>query len=113
MNFVNKILRGDKVIWIAGGDDCTTDFKELKHMANKKVKALICIGEAQANLVKSFQKVIKDIYKASSLVDAVKMASLLAKEDDVVLFSPSCKSATAQYNERGELFTKTVKQLEK
>ena len=101
------------VIWIAGGDECSSDFKELERMANKKVKALICIGKVQANLVKSFQKEIKDIYKANSIVDAVRMASLLAKEDDIVLFSPACKSASRQYDERGELFTKTVKQLEK
>lgn len=101
------------VIWIAGGDDCTTDFKELKRMANKKVKALICTGEAKANIMKSFQKEIKDIFKAESLEDAVKMASRLAKENDIVLFSPACKSAEANYIERGELFVETVKRMEK
>ena len=101
------------VIWIAGGDDCTTDFKELKHMANKKVKALICIDAAKGHLEKSFQREIKDIYEANNLEDAIRMASLLAKSDDIVLFSPACKSASSKYNERGELFTKTVKQLEK
>ena len=103
------------VIWIAGGNDSETDFKDLRRVAKKKVKALICLGDDRtSSLKKAFQKDIKDIYSASSLEDAVKMASLLAQEDDIVLFSPACKSSddNETYIERGNLFTETVKQLE-
>ncbi|MBQ8959061.1 MAG: hypothetical protein IJ057_11295 [Bacteroidales bacterium] len=101
------------VIWIAGGDDLNIDFKELRRITRNKVKALVCIGKAQANMVKSFQKEIDDIFKAESLEKAVMMASLLAKDDDIVLFSPACKSASANYEERGEQFIETVKKLRK
>ena len=101
------------VIWIAGGDDRSIDFKELRRITKNKVKALICIGNAQANLVKTFQKDFGDVFKAESLEKAVMMASLLAKDDDIVLFSPACKSTTANYEKRGEQFIETVKQLRK
>lgn len=102
------------VIWIAGGDTSKTDFKDLKRVAKKKVKALVCIGDDNTNLKKAFQKEIKEIFSASSLEDAVKTASLLAEADDVVLFSPACKSSDCDetYIKRGILFTETVKQLE-
>ena len=103
------------VIWIAGGDASKPDFKDLKRVAKKKVKSLICIGEDYTNLKKAFQRDVKDIYAAPSLEDAVKMASLLAQDDDIVLFSPACKSDdnAETYIERGNKFTETVMQLKK
>lgn len=102
------------VIWIAGGEVGHTDFKDLKRVAKKKVKALVCFDDDNAELKKAFQKDIKEIYYASNLEDAVKTASLLAQSDDIVLFSPACKSSNCNetYAERGNLFTETVKQLE-
>ena len=102
------------VIWIAGGYDRDTDFKDLKQVARKKVKALICIGKYNANLKQSFQKDIKDIYEVRSMEEAVDTASFLAGEDDIVLFSPACKSDKEEetYIERGNQFTENVKRLE-
>jgi UDP-N-acetylmuramoylalanine--D-glutamate ligase len=102
------------VIWIAGGNDRDIDFKDLKHVAKKKVKALICIGKYNANLKKTFQKDIKDIYEVKNIVDAIDTASFLATENDIVLFSPACRSDKEDetYEERGNLFTETVKKLE-
>jgi UDP-N-acetylmuramoylalanine-D-glutamate ligase len=42
------------------------------------------------------------------------MASLLAQENDIVLFSPACKSDNKKetYIERGNLYTENVKRLE-
>lgn len=103
------------VIWIAGGDDSQIDFKDLKRAVKKKVKVLICLGNDSTELTKAFQKDVKDIYSASCVEDAVKTASLLAQDDDIVLFSPACRSSNSQetYNDRGNLFAKTVKQLKK
>lgn len=102
------------VIWIAGGDDRHIDFRDLKPMARKNVKTLICIGK-NSNLKRTFAKDVKEIYEADSLKDAITMASLLAKEDDIVLFSPACKSNVKgeNFDDRGNLFIDTVKQLEK
>ncbi len=100
------------VIWIAGGDDCEADIKDLRRMARNKVKAMVCIGNNKTKMKKAFQREVKDIFEADSLEAAVKMASLVAKDDDIVLFSPAAKTSGETYAERGELFTQTVKQLE-
>lgn len=102
------------VIWIAGGDSKHTDFSDLKPLARKNVRTLICIGKDNTNLMKTFQKDIKEIHEADNLNDAITMASLLAKKDDIVLFSPACKSDNKKetYIERGNLYTENVKRLE-
>ena len=102
------------VIWIAGGNNNGSDFKELKGIAKKKVKAMICVGSNNSKLKKALQKDIKEIYEADDLIAAVKAAAILAKEDDIVLFSPACKSENSDetFVDRGIIFTETVKQLE-
>ena len=102
------------VIWIAGGNDRNTDFSDLRHVAKKKVKALICVGKYNANLKMSFQKDVKDIYEVSNIEEAVETASFLAQQDDIVLFSPACTSDIEgeTYIERGQHYTETIKQLE-
>ena len=102
------------VIWIAGGDSKHTDFSDLKPMAKKNVRTLICIGKDNSNLKMAFQKDVKEILEADTLKDAVMMASLLAKQDDIVLFSPACKSDNKKetYIERGNRYTENVKRLE-
>ena len=102
------------VIWIAGGNDRDSDFKDLKSIAKKKVKVLICIGKHNANLKKTFQKDIKDFYEVEDLKEAIKTAASLAKENDIVLFSPACLSDKEDetFMERGNLFTKTINHLQ-
>ena len=100
------------VIWIAGGDEINADIKDLRRMARNKVKSMVCIGSSNAKMKKAFQREVKDIFEADSLEEAVRMASLLAKDDDIVLFSPAAKTEGTTFAERGELFTETVKQLE-
>ena len=100
------------VIWIAGGNDADADFNDLKPLVRKNVKVLICVGKCK-NLKRTLSKDIKDIYEVNDLETAVITAALLAKGDDIVLFSPACKSANGEtYIERGNLFSKIVKKLE-
>ena len=97
------------VVWIAGGDDSMADFKDLKKVVKQKVRAMVCIGEDNAKLKKAFQKDITELFEVESIDEAVNLASLLAQNDDIVLFSPACKSATGEsYTERGNAFTETV-----
>lgn len=101
------------VVWIAGGDDSQSDFKDLKKAVKDKVRAMVCVGEDNAKLKKAFHKDITDIFEVESVDEAVNLASLLAQDDDIVLFSPACKSATGEsYTERGTLFTETVRRME-
>ena len=54
-----------------------------------------------------------EIYEVESIDEAVGLASLLAKDDDIVLFSPACRSAMGEsYAERGDQFTESVRRLE-
>ena len=101
------------VVWIAGGDDSQADFKDLKKAVREKVRAMVCVGEGNAKLKKAFHKDITEIFEVESVDEAVNLASLLAQDDDIVLFSPACKSATGEsYTERGTLFTETVRRME-
>jgi UDP-N-acetylmuramoylalanine--D-glutamate ligase len=101
------------VVWIAGGDESAADFKDLKKVVKQKVKAMVCVGEDNAKLKKAFHKDITDLFEVESIDEAVNLASLLAQDNDIVLFSPACKSAIGEtYTERGNQFTETVRRLE-
>lgn len=101
------------VVWIAGGDDSMSDFKDLKKEVRKKVRALICVGDDNGKMKKAFRKDIAELFEVESIDEAVNLASLLAQDDDIVLFSPACKSAMGEtYAERGDLFTESVRRLE-
>ena len=101
------------VVWITGGDDSMADFKDLKKVVKQKVRAMVCIGESNAKLKKAFHKDITDLFEVESMDEAVSLASLLAQNNDIVLFSPACKSAVGEtYTERGNLFTEIVRRLE-
>ena len=102
------------VVWIAGGNGQGTDFSELKPMARKSVRALVCIGKDNDNLIRAFGDDITEIVVAQSIGDAVRQAARLAEEDDIVLFSPACHSDRSRenYEIRGNRFIASVKQLE-
>ena len=101
------------VVWIAGGDDSLADFKDLKKVVKQKVRAMVCVGEGNVKLKKAFHKDITELFEVESMDEAVNLASLLAQNNDIVLFSPACKSATGEtYTERGNQFTETVRRLE-
>lgn len=101
------------VVWITGGDDSMADFKDLKKVVKQKVRAMVCIGEGNAKLKKAFHKDITDLFEVVSIDEAVNLASLLAQDNDIVLFSPACKSAIGEtYTERGNQFTETVRRME-
>ena len=45
------------------------------------------------------------------MVEAVKEASIIAEENDLVLFSPACKDQGMGYEARGNVFINEVKKL--
>ena len=102
------------VIWIAGGNDKNANFGELKNVARKNVRALICIGKNSKRLASTFSCTVTDIYQADNLEEAVKMASMMARKNDVVLFSPACPSDSLKedFEMRGDRFITSVKQLQ-
>lgn len=98
------------VVWIVGGS-YHNNYSELIDTARKKVKTIISVGNEQENIEMTFRGVVKEIYGAHSIEEAVRMASILAEEDDLVLFSPACKDQHAGYCDRGDLFVEEVKKL--
>ena len=98
------------VVWIVGGS-CHNNYSELIDTARKKVRTLISIGNEQESIEMTFRGVVKEIYSANSIEEAVSMASILASENDLVLFSPACKDNEMDYNERGDRFVEEVKKL--
>jgi UDP-N-acetylmuramoylalanine--D-glutamate ligase len=64
------------------------------------------IGEAKEKIAKAWN----EAYLCNGLEDAVEKAFELAKEGDIILFSPACASFDMfkDYKERGEVFKRLV-----
>jgi len=104
------------IILIAGGYDKGSDFNELIKSFNKKVKALILLGETankiyNAATENSFSKA--NIYFATDMKDAVIKAYEVSTKGDTVLLSPACASwdMFLNYEERGRIFKQAVADL--
>ncbi len=100
------------VVWIAGGTDKGNDYTPLKEFAQKKVKALVCMGLDNEKLVREFSDIVPKVVSCSSLDDAMRAAQSLATDGDTVLLSPACASFDLfkNYEQRGELFKEWVLQ---
>jgi UDP-N-acetylmuramoylalanine--D-glutamate ligase len=101
------------VVWIVGGVDKGNDYSELDEMVTDKVKAMICLGENNQKIIKSFQGKVDTIVQASSMSEAVNQSFSLADKGGVVLLSPACASFDlfANYEDRGFQFKKAVRAL--
>ncbi|CAG37628.1 UDP-N-acetylmuramoyl-L-alanine--D-glutamate ligase [Desulfotalea psychrophila] len=102
-----------RVILIAGGRDKGDNYRLLREAVAGHVRTLICIGEATPLLVAALEDVVQ-VYRATSLAEAVSLAASFAEEGDSVLLSPACASFDmfANYQDRGEQFRRQVLQLQ-
>ncbi len=101
------------VVWIVGRVDKGNDYFELHEMVTNKVKAIICLGQNNQKIIKSFQGKVDTIVQASSMSEAVNQSFSLANKGEVVLLSPACASFDlfANYEDRGFQFKKAVRAL--
>lgn len=101
------------VIWIAGGQDKGNDYSTLMHMVEQKVKAIVCLGTDNQQIIKSFGKIIPNIVETRSAPEAVSAAYLLGAPGDVVLLSPACASFDLfeNFEDRGKQFKNAVLDL--
>lgn len=101
------------VIWIAGGTDKGNDYSDLKEMVRTKVKAIVCMGLDNTNIIKAFSDLEKPVCETQSAKDAVYAAYYIAEPGDMVLLSPACASFDLfeNYEDRGKQFKHFVKQL--
>ncbi|NQD71067.1 UDP-N-acetylmuramoyl-L-alanine--D-glutamate ligase [Sphingobacterium shayense] len=101
------------IVLIMGGVDKGNDYGMLRDLVKSKVKAIICIGKDSTRIHESFEEDTEVIVNASSMQDAVEIASYLAKKGDTVLLSPACASFDwfKNYEERGDKFKEAVMSL--
>ena len=105
----------EPVVWIGGGLDRGTDFKELIPVLQKRAKALIAYGQTKDILTKRGADAgLKEVHGVDCLEEAVKQAFELAEPGDVVLLSPACASwdQYTSFEERGSIFKETVHSLQ-
>lgn len=98
------------VVWIVGGNG-HNNYSELIEAAKQKVKAIVSLGTEKENIEMTFRGVVNEIYEASDIVEAVRVASIIAEENDMVLFSPACKDQESDYEVRGNVFIDEVRKL--
>jgi UDP-N-acetylmuramoylalanine--D-glutamate ligase len=101
------------VVWIVGGVDKGNDYSELAEMVDEKVKAIICLGENNQNIIDAFKDKVVTIVQASTMSEAVNQSYSLANKGETVLLSPACASFDlfANYEDRGVQFKKYVRTL--
>ncbi len=101
------------VVWIAGGNDKKTDYEELLPKAIDRVKAIVCIGDSK-RLHQAFGNTNIEIFDADDMQEAVKMASIIVHDNEIVLLSPACKPNRrfTDFADRGNQFKNYVYSLQ-
>ncbi|MDN5344234.1 MAG: UDP-N-acetylmuramoylalanine--D-glutamate ligase [Clostridia bacterium] len=102
------------LVLIAGGRNKGSDFTLLAQKMVGRVKYLVLVGEAAADLEQAARGAgLQAIYRATNFAEAVREAARAAVPGDIVMLSPACASwdMFKNYEERGELFKGLVRQL--
>jgi len=102
-----------EVVWIAGGNDVSVNYKELLISISQKVSTLICIGNDNRKLVETFIDYIPTVCERKNMESAVRTAFYSTQKGATVLLSPSCAcdELYADYQTRGTAFKRAVAQL--
>lgn len=107
----------EPIVLIAGGYDKHLDYTPIAKPIIENVDALILLGATAQKIEEAVKEELKNIkgkelpiYQVQTLEKAVEKAKKLAKEGEVVLFSPASASFDMYKNfmERGEHFKRTV-----
>ncbi len=103
------------VVWIVGGKDKGNDYGVLDELVREKVKAIVCLGVDNAKIHAHFGPIVGEerMVDTKSAAEAVRQASKLAADGDVVLLSPCCASFDlfTSYEDRGRKFKEAVRNL--
>ena len=100
------------IVWIAGGRGDNNDYSALDDLVKENVQCIITIGEEADAIFNHFCATVR-CKRADTLENAVFKAHEIADENNIVLFSPACKSFDMfmNYEHRGEVFKQAVKEL--
>lgn len=102
-------------VLILGGSEKGEEYHQLfAKIKNSKIKHVVLTGDSRFNMLTQAESIgFKNLSLTPNFFDAVKIASLFAKEGENVLLSPACASFDnfKSYVERGEAFVKAVENL--
>jgi UDP-N-acetylmuramoylalanine--D-glutamate ligase len=100
------------IVLLLGGRDKGNDYSVLRELVQKRVKAIVAIGESAHKVEESFRTVVP-VSRATSMDEAVTMAFRLASRGEIVLLSPACASFDwfTNYEHRGRVFKELVRNL--
>ena len=116
--FLDATLRamsqiGKPIVWIAG--NLATDIGQayIQEFLRERVVALVLFGNTAERGIEALKPFTEHMYTAEELRTAVFVARELARNGEVVLFSPACPSGNgfANYEERGTEFKRAVRDL--
>ncbi len=98
------------VILLMGGHEKGLDLSEMSNYQSC-ISTLICFGEAKERFAKEMK--CPHTFVVEHMEDAIIKAKEIAKDDDIVLLSPSTSSYDefSGYEERGRIFKNIVNQL--
>lgn len=109
----------EEIILIAGGYDKHLDYEPLAKPIIEKVKVLILVGQTADKIFSAVNKELEkqnkqlNIHMCTSLEQTVQMANKVAKQGQIVLFSPASASFDMFKNfaQRGDKFKEIVNGL--
>jgi UDP-N-acetylmuramoylalanine--D-glutamate ligase len=103
---------GEPIVLLLGGRDKGNDYSRLHELVERRVKAIVAIGESADTVELAFRGMTV-VTKATSMKEAVSRAKFLAQPGDVVLLSPACSSFDwfDNYEHRGKVFKELVHEL--
>ncbi len=103
----------EPTIWIVGGVDKGNDYTQLYDLVKDKVKTIIALGKDNSKILNGLGVLGKEMYEATSMIEAVAIAYRIAEKGDNVLLSPACASFDLfeSYEDRGNQFKDAVRSL--
>lgn len=108
---VSALRNFQSVVLVAGGRNRSRALDVLRDEA-ERVHALVAMGEAADDVAAVFEGLCP-IHRVSSMAEAVRIATGVARPGDAVILSPACASLDAypSYAARGDDFTSHVQRL--
>ena len=119
LNGVKWYNDSEKIVLIAGGYDKNLDYTPLAKPILEKVSKVVLLGRTATKIADVILKatagtdIVFPVYKCTTLEQAVQRAQNIAKEGEIVLFSPASASFDMFKNfaERGKKFKEIVNNL--
>ncbi|MDZ7614041.1 MAG: hypothetical protein U5K51_10370 [Flavobacteriaceae bacterium] len=101
------------VIWLAEASQFPIDYHSLLPLVREKVKAIICLGDDNEAIVKTFGNVIDHILEVQTLEEAVYLAYKIADSGEAIILSPATDKSKhfTDFKDLGSQFKAIVRNL--